>query len=286
MIAEYNLFDSGTQANNIEPTYRRHGDAGIFSRIDYTLSSLATTDYNLQWGSMDHAGIDVCINMPGKGGVKLPRTRDWIIGSTDFLTLGRETIIKTILDHDQHFTYIEEQEMQDMINNGIPEGFERRVKLANESEGITELHVLNVIISKLQLLAGRLYRRAKDRDQKAIMTADSRIKYLHKKLADTQSMEDRQDINADITEQKIRLKDVLTQQATRDQARIDTFTSTNRGRMTKCSFTDIKDKKAHTTIDKLIENGQTIHDQEQIASIMRDKYIQAQDKYMTFRMTQ
>jgi hypothetical protein len=274
MIVEYNLSDSGTQANNIEPTYRRHGDAGIFSRIDYTLSSLVTTDYNLQWSSMDHACVDVCINMPGTGGIKLPRTRDWIIGSADFLTLGRETIIKTILDHDQHFTYIEEQEMQDMINNGIPEGFERRVKLANESEGITELHVLNVIISKLQLLAGRLHRRAKDRDQKAIMMADSRIKYLHKKLADTQNMEGRQDINADITEQKIKLKDVLTQQATRDQARIDTFTSTNRGRMTKCSFTDIKDKKAHTTIDKLIENGQTIHDQEQIASIMRDKYIQ------------
>ena len=274
MIVEYNLIDSGTQADNIEPTYRRHGDAGIYSRIDYTFSSLATTDYNLQWSSMDHACVDVCINMPGEGGAKLPRTRDWIIGSTEFLTLGRETIIKTILDHDQHFTYIEEQEMQDMINNGIPEGFERRVKIANENDGITELHVLNVIISKLQLLAGRLHRKAKDKDQKAITVADSRIKYLHKKLADTQNADSRQDINADITEQKIKLKDILTQQATRDQARIDTFTSTNRGRMTKCSFTDIKDKKAHTTIDKLIENGQTIHDQEQIASIMRDKYIQ------------
>jgi hypothetical protein len=77
------------------------------------------------------------------------------------------------------------------------------------------------------------------------MTADSKIKYLHKKLANTQNAEGRQDINADITEQKIKLKDVLTQQATRDQARIDTFTSTNRGRMTKCSFTDIKEKR-HT----------------------------------------
>jgi hypothetical protein len=274
MIIEYNLLDSGTKANNVEPTYRRHGDADIYSRIDYTFSSLATSEYNLQWGALDHACVDVCIDMPGMGGIKLPRTRDWIIGSTDFLTLGRETIIKTMLDHDQHFTYIEEQEMQDMVNNGIPEGFERRVKLANENEGITELHVLNVIISKLQLLAGRLHRRAKDRDQKAIMTTDSKIKYLHKKLANTQNAEDRQDINADITEQKIKLKDVLTQQAIREQTRIDTFTSTNRGRMTKCSFTDIKDKKAHNTIDKLIENGQDIHDQEQIATIMRDRYIQ------------
>ncbi len=113
------------------------------------------------------------------------------------------------------------------------------ILLANENEGITELHVLNVIISKLQLLAGRLHRRAKDRDQKAIMTTDSKIKYLHKKLANTQNAEDRQDINADITEQKIKLKDVLTQQAIREQTRIDTFTSINRGRMTKCSFTDI-----------------------------------------------
>ncbi len=104
--------------------------------------------------------------------------------------------------------------MQDMINNGIPEGFERRVKIANENDGITELHVLNVIISKLQLLAGRLHRKAKD--QKAITVADSRIKYLHKKLADTQNADSRQDINADITEQKIKLKDILTQQATRD----------------------------------------------------------------------
>jgi exonuclease III len=109
MIVEYNLIDSGAQANNMEPTYRRHGDAGIYSRIDYAFSSLATTDYTLQWSSMDHAGVDVCINMPGVGGARLPRTRDWIIGSAEFLTLGRETIIKTILDHDQHFTYIEEQ---------------------------------------------------------------------------------------------------------------------------------------------------------------------------------
>ncbi len=31
MIIEYNLLDSGTKANNVEPTYRRHGDADIYS---------------------------------------------------------------------------------------------------------------------------------------------------------------------------------------------------------------------------------------------------------------
>jgi hypothetical protein len=114
---------------------------------------------------------------------------------------------------------------------------------------------------------------AKDRDQRTIKTTDSKIKYLHKKLANTQSMEEKQAIEAEITEQKIKLRDVLTQQASKDKARIDTFTSTNRGRMTKCSFTDIQDKKTHKTIDKLVIEGQDITEQEQIVAIMRDRYV-------------
>jgi hypothetical protein len=96
------------------------------------------------------------------------------------LAQGRETIIKTLLDHDQEHTYVEEQELQEMISNGIPEGFERRLNLINTEEGITEVHVLNVVINKLQLLAGRLDRQAKDRDQRALRTTDNKLKQLHK----------------------------------------------------------------------------------------------------------
>jgi len=161
-----------------------------------------------------------------------------------------------------------------MINNGIPEGFERRLNLNNAEEGITELHVINVVINKLHLLAGRLDRQAKDRDQRALKTTDNKLKQLHKQLAGAQNAEETQVINMEITEQKIRLRDILTQQATKEQVKIDTFVNTNRGRMTTCSFTDIKDKKAQNTIDKLVINGQDIYEQGQIATIMREKYVQ------------
>jgi hypothetical protein len=40
MLAEYDLADAGQNASNIEPTYRRHGNATIFSRIDFTFSNM------------------------------------------------------------------------------------------------------------------------------------------------------------------------------------------------------------------------------------------------------
>jgi hypothetical protein len=62
--------------------------------------------------------------------------------------------------------------------------------------------------------------------------------------------------------------------ATQDDARIDAFISRDRGRMTKCSFAGIKDKKGHKNIDKLMIDGQEITDQAQIEDIMRDRYMQ------------
>jgi hypothetical protein len=72
----------------------------------------------------------------------------------------------------------------------------------------------------------------------------------------------------------VHLKDKLTQRATQENARIDAFHNKDRGRMTKCSFIGIKDKKGHKNIDKLLVDGQEITDQAQIVDIMRYRYMQ------------
>jgi hypothetical protein len=163
LLAEHNLHDAGTTHNMVEPTYRRHGDAGVFSRIDYTFSTLATTHYKLGWRPMDHAYLSARIEIPHLQHRATPRVKDWIIGSEKFLKLGREQIITTLLDHDQNHMVLPAQEIQNMIEIGIPEGFERRLQLVSPEDGITEMHVLNVVIKRLQSLAGSLAKQDKDR---------------------------------------------------------------------------------------------------------------------------
>jgi len=282
LLEEHGLRDTGRTHKIEEPTYRRHGDAGVYSRIDYTFSSLATKDYRLGWGPMDHAYVSVKVEMPQFQQKSLPRVKDWIVGSAQFLTLGREAIIKTLLDHDQHRTYVPEQEIKNMIDIGIPEGFERRIQIACPEEGITEMHVLNVVIKKLHLLAGKLARQDKDRNNQNITQTDRTLKQLHKDLqTGRHTEEDRQGINARIVELKMHLRDRLTQRATQEDARIETFHNTERGRMTKCSFTGIQDRKKHRIIDKLLVDGQEITDQEQIVAVMRNKYMQCTGQEQT-----
>jgi hypothetical protein len=272
---EHGLRDTGRIHGKETPTYRRHGDAGVYSRIDYTLSSMQTQSYDLSWGPFDHAYLTVMIHIPIQRQLKPPRVKDWIIGSEQFLQQGRQVIIQTLLEHDQHDTQVTRQEMHNMITIGIPEGFERRLQISNTDDGITEVHVLNVIIKKLQLLAGRLDRQERDRVNHAILQTDKALKLLHTEIqAPALTDEARIGLNTRITEHKVHLRDSLLQRATQEAARIDTFQNTNRGRMTKCSFTGIKNKKAHKMIDRLHSNGQDVTDQEHIVQIMRDKYMQ------------
>jgi hypothetical protein len=162
-----------------------------------------------------------------------------------------------------------------MIELGIPEGFERRLQLGSPEDGVTEMHVLNVVIKRLQSLAGLLAKQDKDRANHNMVTTDKTIKQLHATLQTGQHTEDeRQGLNMRISELKMHLKDTLMQRAAQEDARIDAFQNSERGRMTKCSFMGIQDKKTHTVINKLLVNGQEITDQDQIMAIMTDRYMQ------------
>jgi len=275
MLEEHALIDSGRTHNNTDSTYRRHGDANVHSRIDFLFSTLATKQFHTGWGPLDHAYLTAQVGLPIQQHKQLPRIKDWIIGSEQFLRLGREQIINTLLDHDTLHTHISPMEKQNMINTGIPGGFERRIQISSPEEGITEMHILNVIIKKLQTLAGKLARQDRDRTNQIITTMDNALKELHNTLANGQHLteQDRQDINTRITELKMHLRDRLTQRATQEDARVDTFINMERGRMTKCSFTGVQEKKAHRLIDKLVIDGQEVTDQDVIVQIMRDRYM-------------
>jgi hypothetical protein len=115
LLAEHSLHDVGNTHNTVKPTYGQHGDAGVFSRIDYTFSTLATTQYKLGWGPLDHAYLSTRIVVPHFQHRATPSVKDWIIGSEKFLKLRREQIDTTLLDHDQHHTVLPAQEIQNMI---------------------------------------------------------------------------------------------------------------------------------------------------------------------------
>jgi hypothetical protein len=155
------------------------------------------------------------------------------------------------------------------------------IQLHDTTEGITELHLLAVIIKKLQALAGRLLRQDRDKSNQVIMNTDRMLTQLYTELQTRDlSEEDKQGINMRTSDLKLHLKDKMAQRALQEDARIDSFHNKDRGHMTKCSFTGVHDKEAHKNIDRLLVEGQEITDQSQIVGIMRDKYMQltGQDK--------
>jgi hypothetical protein len=124
-------------------------------------------------------------------------------------------------------------------------------------------------------LAGLLAKQDKDRANHNMVITDKTIKQLHASLQTGQhTEEERQGLNMRISELKMHLKDTLTQRAAQEDAHIDVFQNSERGRMTKCSFMGIQDKKTHTVISKLLVNGQEITDQDQIMATMTDRYMQ------------
>jgi hypothetical protein len=77
-----------------------------------------------------------------------------------------------------------------------------------------------------------------------MVITDKTLKQLHATLQTGQHRdEERQGLNMRISELKMHLKDTLTQRAAQEEAGIDAFQNSERGRMTKCSFMDIQDKK-------------------------------------------
>jgi hypothetical protein len=167
--------------------------------------------------------------LPSTRHVGLPSIKDWIIGSSAFLRQVRGVIITTLLEHDAHLTHISAQELQNMTEIGIPEGFERCIQITDPREGITELYVLNVIITRLQSLAGRLLRQDRDRTNQVVTHINHSLTQLHQQLQDaTLTDTDKQAINIRITELKVHLKDKMTQMATQEDARIDAFISKDR----------------------------------------------------------
>ena len=287
LLEEYNLRDVGTYKGNTMATYRRHADSSVFSRIDYTLCSdtLEIKEYKLQWGPLDHACLHTSIIMPERARPRLPATRDWIIGSEDYMLKARDIIIKTLLDHDANQTYVSARELHDMVHAGIPEAWEQTLDLSNADEGINDLHVLNVLIKKLQTLAGKLGRQHKRKTENMLTNADSRLKALHTSITNEANADRKRELEMQVTEHKIHCRDKLVQIATRNQARIDTFHSNNKGRMTRCSFTNLQARRAHKNISKLNINGREVTDQDEIVQIMRDKYMDCTGGHHVMDMT-
>jgi uncharacterized coiled-coil DUF342 family protein len=121
-----------------------------------------------------------------------------------------------------------------MIKMGIPEGFERRLQVHDTTQGVTDLHILAVIIKKLQSLAGRLYRQDRDKSNQVIMNTNRLITQLHNELQTRDlSAEDRQGVNMRISDLKSHLKDKIAQRALQEDTWIDAFQSKDRGCMTK-----------------------------------------------------
>jgi len=71
----------------------------------------------------------------------MPPVKDLIIGTEKFMLKARDIIIRTLLDHDQNNNYVTWDEFNRMVNNRIPEGFERRLDLVDGTEGIYDIHV-------------------------------------------------------------------------------------------------------------------------------------------------
>ena len=162
-IVHNSIHDTGKEGR--KATWRRPHRLSNRSRIDYIMHSDNIKAQQLQhsWSQLDHALLDVQLTI-GEINHKRRTLKDWVLMQPSFLDQGTQIIRHTLIDHSQHWqlTEIERNEAFTETDNT---GIEDRLDLRDGINGITNSHVVMIIIQRIQNLQRRTQRQLEDKKQ-------------------------------------------------------------------------------------------------------------------------
>ncbi len=269
-ISINNFCDSGKAGG--KATWRRPNRMYNRSRIDYILHSanFKAQELQLSWSQLNHALIDIQLTI-GEVNFKRKTLKDWVLMEPSFLVQGSQIIRHTLIDHSQHWQLTDQERhevFEDIANTDIEEG----LIVKDEMNGITNAHVVMIIIQRTQSLHRRTQKQLEEKSQEKLRRVQSEIQDSLARL----DREQNEEIRAEIEDSIEDLKQTLAQEAEtidqRNRQRIENFYKDKMGKQTAESYSIIKESKRNG-ITKLEINDIEINEQKEINNILRDDYM-------------
>jgi hypothetical protein len=153
---EFDLIDSDHANQN--PTWHRPNRRQK-SRLDYIChsSNLVFKKFYHKWSRFDHAEISSLFEI----GLKKENTlKDWVLASEDFLNGAPVLLENFLLDHDERFKDATREDRNEFVKGRTVKEFVDELRITDKEEGITNAHILLIVITELQGLQKHIQREA------------------------------------------------------------------------------------------------------------------------------
>jgi hypothetical protein len=270
IVIDFDLIDSDN-AKQI-PTWRRPNRRQK-SRLDYIFhsSNLVFKKFFHKWSRFDHAEISSLFEIGPKRETTL---KDWVLASEEFLNGAPMLLENVLLDHDERFKDATLENRKEFVRDRIVKEYEDELRITDKEEGITNAHVLLVVIAELQALQRRIQKEASRKRRAKLQDIRTRLARSYQELDGTEAGSDRE---AEVQENIASIRAEISSEAEviemASRIRIENFTLASNGKNKAQSFYITKERKASRNISKLVkEDGQEITEPEEIVQELQDRF--------------
>ena len=266
--------DIGSALKSTEPTWHGNGERShLNSRIDIMISSLA---YKLPqphglWkitqesSPSDHDWITFSYGHRKSEHIQ-PTIQDFIIAKDEFLMASQDRIMDTMIHHSQEFLHNNATYEEMITRNSNPTKLEETIQW---DEGTDDAMILNLIIKDTKIIYNQLAKREKNKKQEDIRKHTQSMREMYSKLQESTNQEERQSLKDDIRLEKSTRQDKVRMEENITKQRIDSFYREQNGKMTAATFAHTKPQRFKHNINKLIVEGKTITEEDEILEVMR-----------------
>jgi hypothetical protein len=270
IVMEFDLIDTDNAKQN--PTWRRPNRRQK-SRLDYIFysSNLVFKKFFHKWSRFDHAEISSLFEIGPKRETTL---KDWVLASEDFLNGAPALLENVLLDHDERFKDATLENRKEFVRDRTVQEYEDELRITDKEEGITNAHVLLVIIAELQGLQKSIQKEASRKRRAKLQEIRTRLARAYQELDGTETGSNRE---AEVQENIASIRAEISSEAEviemASRIRIENFTLASNGKNKAQSFYITKERKASKSINKLVkENGQEITEPAEIVQELQDRY--------------
>jgi hypothetical protein len=200
------------------------------------------------------------------------RLKDWVLTTDRFKERARRCIAETLIDHTN------DREQSERLNrierrDRIPKEIEKEVQVNDRDEGVTNAHVLMVIINRIESLQ-RTIQLEYSRERKVrLEEIKERLKILiEKRHIVTEGSQEEEEVLIEIERVKQELKEDVERVDEAGRVRVRNFELDKTGKNNAYTFQVVKERKSRKQIKKLRVGDDEIQEPVEIMSKLQQKY--------------
>ena len=271
---QHALIDLGLEYGG-EATWRRPHLPQAASRLDYILisSTFNVRKFTVTWTRFDHGMLisDISFAPIINKNIVL---KDWSLASPLFLEAAPDIVRDVLLDHDATFRNVSHEGRMLYVNDRGVAHYESELQVSEPSEGVTNAHILILVVKKLVNLQKKVQNKLKHKRKKYMENLSRQLGNLYGKIdfLHPQSIA-YNECQEKICEIKGKIKMDSEKIESADRMRISHFYESSSGKNTAASFFLCKESKKGGGIKKLItENNETVTDPQGILQLLENGY--------------